>query len=290
MSRLRPLRLLALSVVYFVALLIGGAVSTAFGLPEPDFGEKPSDAMLALMATGFALCGGVGMSLLAPMAQGSFARRWAILGVFFYVAHGLNNTIEAAMFTEYGGTAAMLVSIIVPAIAVSAFAVWLCPAIDRGSGDVPALPHWLPPWSWRIGAAVLAFPVIYLAFGMLVSGQVVPIYLEEGNQLQIPAMSTIVVTQLIRGPLYLVVCLPFVLQWRGSRREFVLRFATGFFLVSSLAGLVSAYWMPSTIRIFHGIELAGDCVAWAALLAWLWLDTSTARVSNEPAAATAGVG
>ena len=67
------------------------------------------------------------LALLARGIRGSQTTRWLILAAFAYVTFGLNNQIEAAIFTTYGGTATMLVFFILPCALGAAAAVQLLP-------------------------------------------------------------------------------------------------------------------------------------------------------------------
>ena len=98
----------AIAVAYFIGVMISGAVITAAKMPWPAFPGSASETENSILAlVGSLLMAGC-LALLASGIRGSQPLRWLILALFGYVTFGLNNQIEAAIFTTYGGTTTML--------------------------------------------------------------------------------------------------------------------------------------------------------------------------------------
>ncbi len=203
--------------------------------------------------------------------------RWLVLAAFSYVIFGLNNQIEAAAFTTFGGTATMLVFFIAPCLLGAAAAVWLIrPPTSPEPRRATAFAGPPSTWWWRIVLAWLAFPVIYIFFGMLVSPIVVPFYKEPSFGLTLPGWDTILPVVLLRSALALAVTLPILLLWSRSRRSLFVSLAIAFFALMGLIGLAATTFFPPTLRVVHSIEILGDAVVYAWALVALFIPKARA--------------
>ncbi len=207
--------------------------------------------------------------------------RWLILAAFTYVAFGLNNQIEAAIFTTYGGTATMLVFFILPCAFGAAAAVCLFRPEEQDTSLENALTgRPVPTWWWRVAIAWLAFPVIYVFFGMLAAPFVVPVYEAQDFGLTLPGWGTMLPVALARSALYLAVTIPILVTWSSSRRSLVLSLAVAFFAMMGLIGLLSATFFPAVLRITHSIEILGDALVYAWLIVALFIPKVRHEVSE----------
>ena len=281
-------KILVIAAVYFVGTMISGAVITAAGMAWPAFPNPPSETTnLILGALSSALVAGC-LALLAWGVRGSQPVRWLVLAAFTYVIFGLNNQIEAAAFTAFGGTATMIVFFVAPCLLGSAAAAWLVrPGTALQPRDVTVFDRPASAWWWRLAVAWLAFPVIYVFFGMLVSPIVVPFYKDPSFGLTLPGWNTIVPVVLLRSALALAVTLPVLLLWSHSRRALLVSLAVAFFAMMGLIGLAATTFFPPTLRIVHSIEILGDAVLYAWVLVALFAPRRAATAST---AAPARVG
>jgi len=261
----------AIAVAYFFGVMVAGAVITAAKMQWPTLPEsltQTSELTLGLVSS--VLMAAV-LALLARGIGGSQAVRWLILAAFAYVTFGLNNQIEAAIFTTYGGTATMLVFFVLPCAFGAAAAIWLyrpeptAPAIASAFAARP-----VSSWWWRVVIAWLAFPAIYLFFGMLAAPLVVPVYQTQDFGLTLPGMGTIIPVALCRSAIYLVVTIPLIVSWSRSRRSLIWSLSIAFFAMMGLIGLVTATFFPPVLRMTHSIEILGDSVVYAWLLVALF--------------------
>jgi len=280
-------KILVIAAAYFLGTMISGAVVTAAGMPWPALPNPPNQTVNLLLNVISSLLVAGCLALLAWGVRGSQPVRWFALATFTYVIFGLNNQIEAAAFTTFGGTAAMLVFFVAPCLLGAAAAVWLV----RPSRSRPphSTPHVRPvsTWWWRVVVAWLAFPVIYLFFGMLVSPIVVPFYTDPSFGLTLPGWNTIFPVVLIRSALALAVTLPILVLWSRSRRSLFVSLAIAFFAMMGLIGLAATTFFPPTLRVAHSIEILGDAVVYAWVLVALFAPRSAATAST---AAPARVG
>jgi hypothetical protein len=140
----------------------------------------------------------------------------------------------------------------------------------------------------RIPAAVLAFPLIYFAFGAPVGLMVADYYQQEASGLVLPGIGIVIGTQLLRGVLCLLASLPIVVAWSGSRRGLALVFGIAMFVFTGLFGMVQASWLPLEIRLIHSVELFADAMAYAGVLAVLLGTSGTNCRGALPQAGSTG--
>jgi hypothetical protein len=280
-------KVLVIAVAYFVGTMISGAVITAAGMSWPAFPNPPSQTTnLILGALSSALVAAC-LALLAWGIRGFQPVRWLVLAAFTYVLFGLNNQIEAAAFTAFGGTTTMILFFVAPCLLGAAAAAWL---VRPGTALQPrgATVFDRPPsaWWWRVVVAWLAFPVIYVFFGMLVSPIVVPFYKDPSFGLTLPGWNTIFPVVLLRSALALAVTLPILVLWSRSRRSLLVSLAISFFAFMGLIGLAMTTFFPPTLRIAHSLEILGDSVVYAWVLVALFVPRLKAmRTQPAPAGA-----
>jgi hypothetical protein len=277
----------AIAIAHFIGVMIAGAVITAAKMQWPTYPGSASETenlIVSLIGSVFmAAC----LALIARGIRGSQAVRWLIVAVFSYVVFGLNNQIEAAIFTTYGGTPTMLVFFILPSVFGAAAAVHLFrPEQPDVSLESVITSQPVSMWWWRPIVAWLAFPVIYVFFGMLASPFVVPVYETQDFGLTLPGFGTMLPVALARSALYLAVTVPVLVTWSRSRRSLLWSLAVVFFAMMGLIGLLSATFFPPVLRVTHSIEILGDAVVYAWLLVALFIP-KVRQQSDVPVAALA---
>jgi len=277
----------AIAVAYFVGVMISGGVITATEMQWPTFPGSASESenfFLALVSSIFmAAC----LALIARGIRGSQFARWLILAVFTYVAFGLNNQIEAAIFTTYGGNTTMLLFYILPCAFGAAAATRLFrPEQDTATLENAITGQPLSRWLWRAIFVWLAFPVIYLFFGMLAAPIVVPVYQSQDFGLTLPGFGTMIPVVLVRSALYLAVTIPILVNWSRSRRSLLLSLGFALFGMMGLIGLLSATFFPPVLRVAHSIEILGDAIVYSWLLVALFIPKARQQV-KVPVAAVA---
>ena len=110
----------------------------------------------------------------------------------------------------------------------------------------------------------------------------VPYYNAGIAGLRIPALSTILVVQLVRSVIFLAASLPFIALWKGSRRGLWLALGMAHAFTVGFYGLVGATFLPMVLRVAHSVEIAGDSFAYAGLLVLLFAAPS--KIANSTTA------
>ena len=260
---------------FFLGLMVGGGVASGLGLIAPSLPEGVAAEQITISTL-------VGATLLAlPLAwlsrglTGGLAMRGLVLSLLIWLAHGLNNYLEARIFTSIEAASFYTVVMYLPAaLLLGGTAALLFPPAEREAGWWrEARPFFgrydLGGWSWRLGAALIAFPLIYLLFGRLIAPLVIDFYREEMFGLVLPTWGEIVPTQLLRSGLFLLAVLPIVAGWRRSSRRLVLALGLALFMLVGGISMLSAVWYPPLIPLVHGLEMLADEIVYAAVVVWL---------------------
>ncbi|MGA8205579.1 MAG: hypothetical protein WB812_13740, partial [Woeseiaceae bacterium] len=78
--------------------------------------------------------------------------------------------------------------------------------------------------------------------------------------------------------LLLLVSLPIIIGWEGSRARLILGLGLGLAAAVGVGGLVQAMFFPAVLRWVHGIEIFADSLVYAWVLALLFADKSRKAV------------
>ncbi len=267
-------RVAACAAAYLVTFLAtAGVVQIVFAPPDPEPVVGGITWVLTQMAPA-SLVLAMGLAIVGRGIRGSFAARGIILFVFFYISYGVTSAIEAHFFTTLAGMFSYYLPLsIVPAAVLAALTARL---FDPTPPDDPT-PRKLRSyvagrsvfsWAWRLPAAWLAFPVIYIFFGLLVSPFVLEHY-EQQENLRIPGPLLVVGIQFVRSALFLIAIVPVLVAWSGSRRRLWGALGLALFLIVGLAGLIQGPVFTMQLRIAHGLEILADSLVYAAALVLL---------------------
>lgn len=269
-----------IAFAYFFGVMISGGVITALDMPWPAIEDTSSQATQLLTNLIGAVLVAFCVALLAAGLRGSTVRRALILSTFTYVTLGLNNQIEAAIFTTLGGTTTMIIFFILPCLLGGLTAAALIKPLENEDLVSVFSSSNASQWRWRLTIAWLAFPLIYLFFGMLVAPFVVPVYQTQDFGLVLPGFGIMLPVALGRSALYLAVTIPIIVGWTRSRRSLMVALGLSFFAMMGLIGLVSATFFPPVLRIAHSLEILGDAIVYAWLLVALFVPRARAETAQ----------
>ena len=277
----------AITLAYFIGVMISGGVITASKMQWPAFPQSVDQTNEFVISFFSSIIMAGCLALLARGMRGSHSARWLILTAFTSVTVGLNNPIDAAIFTTSGGTATMLIFFILPcAFGAAAAANLFRPEESDSSVENSITGQPASNWLWRVAVAWLAFPVIYIFFGMLAAPLVVPVYQTMDFGLTLPGFGTMIPVALVRSALYLAVTIPILVTWSRSRRSLLWSLAVAFFAMMGLIGLLSATFFTPVLRVTHTVEILGDAIVYAWLLVALFVPKARHEMS-EPVPAIA---
>lgn len=270
------LKALACGIVFFVGTILGSVLAAALGIPapEPPQGADQASLMIYLLLASLGI--GALLAFLATRVSGGRLARWLTLAALGWVMYSLSTYIEASIFTTYGSASMYKVVMdLVAFLAASGLAVVLFPAAE--SGD-----HWLTTFSlgsisWRLAAAWIAFPIIYLTFGRIVEPLVIDVYRQGLYELNAPGWGEILLTQALRSQLFLLVCLGLIARWNGTRLALWGALTSALFLLIGGFYMLQAFWFPAGFRLIHSLEMLADALLYAACLTTLFAPAAAAR-------------
>jgi hypothetical protein len=277
-------RLSLCAAAFFMGTAVGGMVATGLGLPAPEIPAGADQATLGQYLLLISLILAVGLALLARNLSGRFIPRWLTLSFLVWIAYGVNNILEGAVFTSM--SAASLFTVVLYFIAsllCGAVTAWLFPPQDRNTrfSDLVKLffaRYSGAEWSWRLLAAWLAFPLIYLSFGRLIAPLVMDYYEQGLFGLTLPGWSQILPLVAVRSLLFLLACLPVLILWDTSPRRLFWVLGLNLFLLVGGLNMLQAYWMPVNLRIIHSLEILADELVYSGVLIILF--TRSKRLKN----------
>ena len=265
--------------------MLGGMLSSALHLEQPKLPVPLNPQLLGILC----LVGGFMLSfvltMLLPQLSGKRCTRFIVIAWFVFAWMGINNAIEAHIFTSMGGGPTVITTMLLQSIFVSGTVALLFGPREWGesfSGAVRRLidNRTAAQQTVRLLLMVLAFPVVYFFFGMPVGLMVGRVYQQQSFNLQLPTLNVVIGVQFIRSLIALLAVLPILAIWTGSRQRFAWMFGLNLFVVAGLYGLIQAYWMPWALRSVHLVELFLDSMVYAWLAAALLLPRAPTRVAE----------
>jgi len=275
-------------IVSGIAFLVGTAVTVAILMPFhlhslvlPAGASAGKSELRQIM-----LCPVLALGL-APLAAGLAGRyraRWQAIALLVFIILGVNTTIEAKFFTTSFAHGGELFVILMYAGAAAVFAAMVV-GLFHPDVPTPAVKEQRSPfgWAWRILLAVLAFPAIYFLFGMAVSPFVLAQYRAGVAGLVLPSLRVILPVEFVRSVLFLLASLPAILLWSRSRWGLVLALGWAHVVTNGLYGLLSAYWLPTVLRVAHSIEITFDSFVYALVIVMLFKTAVAApRAATTP--------
>jgi hypothetical protein len=263
------------AVFVFVAVCVIQAAAGALVLAPTKFPSVPS-AMYWMLLSNALVVASLGL-----VAVRSDWRGWRLGAAMAGIPLAISclNGIEGVVFLTNIGMdwrrffAYMLVS------AILIMPVWM---LFFGKRADVAQRHFHPTASKSLGEIVWKFLVSDVAyvFFYLGAGTIVFPYVKDYYATQhLPPMSSLIALQLLlRGPLFIVICLVLVrmLGLRGLRGA--LAVGAVFTLLSGVTPLLLPNpYMPDAVRWAHMCEVTSSNFVFGAMMAWLWGEPSPAQ-------------
>ena len=222
-----------------------------------------------LLAGSIALA--AGMLLSFRDIRASLPVRWLVLATFLFIGFGVSTTIEASIYSSTSGVARMIAVLFLPCLLLTGMGAVLLKSRPPQSTPARTIADALrgltwAQWSLRIVAAIVAFPLIYFVFGVIVSPVVFSYYERGIAGLVLPETGVIVCTQFLRGGLHLLAVLPLMFFWSASRRQLVLSLGLAFFVFVAAYDFVLAYQVPAKLVVIHGIEVLTSSFVYSWIL------------------------
>ncbi|MGE5141722.1 MAG: hypothetical protein ACM3JD_19830 [Rudaea sp.] len=284
-------KLLLASLAFFAGIIAGGMLSTALGLQPPAVpaGMDMSRAMIYMLLTSPLLA--LALALVARGLSGGFLLRTVVLSVLAWIAYTVNTQLEASIFSTFAsGILFTIVDFAVPCLLCGAAVAFLFPAQAEEKNPASTLrrffgAHTATSWAWRLALAAVAFMPIYWLFGSMVVPFTGKYYQKSMYGLQMPSTGRIVMILFVRSVLFLLACFPVIALWNKSVQSLFLSLGFALYVLVGLVYMLSADWMPVSIRLPHAIEILADEFTYAAVLVVLLFWRQAGTVKAQPASA-----
>jgi hypothetical protein len=258
-------------LVFATGLVVSRLLFQSLDSSPPRFPDQAPEEI----AVYYLLVGSLALALgMAPVARGlggTLPIRVLVSAAFLFVGFAVGTSIEASIFSSVEGTLLMIAVLPLPCLLLAGTLASLLrpPGKIRRTRSVLAAffrGRDLVSWAWRLAAALLAFPVVYFLFGLLVSPIVKEWYREGVAGLALPHPAVILAIQLLRSVLFLAVTLPVMAFWASTRRRLILALGSAFFVFVAAYDVVLANRVPTVLVVTHGLEVLADSFVYAWLL------------------------
>ena len=130
--------------------------------------------------------------------------------------------------------------------------------------------------AWKFVVSDLSYTLLYLAAGMIIFPYVKDFYATQ----RLPSLPTFLGLELlVRGPVFVVLCLMLVRMLGMPRLTGALAVGAVFTLLSGVAPLLMPNpYFPDSIRWIHFCEVTSSNFVFGAIVGWLWGQPKLAQV------------
>lgn len=282
-------KLLLCGIAFFVGMILGGIVTQILRMPTPAMpvGTDSSTVILYALVTSPILA--FALAILARGLSGSFITRALVLAFLTWIAYTVNTQLDAWLYIPDSVSLSFaLIDFGVSSLMCGAMVAWLFPSDEKGEGLIAAVKKFSSSkstgtWVWRLALAAVAFMPIYYFFGLLVYPFTSEYYRQNMYGLRLVGLELIIPVLFARSVLFLLACLPIIVLWQKSARSLFMRLGLALFILVGFVMLMSAYWMPLSIRVPHSLEILADEFVYAGVLvALLAKDAVSIRQARRP--------
>ena len=263
-------------IVFFIGMALGSALLTATGLQVPEIPDGTDANMIAMCFLLGSMLLALALSMISQRLALKDLGRWLILATLTWVVGAVGMVLESFFFMETGAVSSSestlftILNFILPSIFLSGMVTLLFRPDQSNLAFMLPVRFTTCQWGWRMLGALLAYPLVYIIFGLLVQPFVMDYYTQGLYELTVPTWGQLIPLQLLRSALFLLVCLPVIRWWKGSDRGLWLLLGVSFFVLTAFMAVITAYWFPWQMRLFHGLELLADAMIYIGILVYLF--------------------
>ena len=260
------------ALAFYAGFILGSILAGLLGMSAPSL---PAGADAATLGRYLLIVSPILAGTLAFVSRnlaGGLLLRWLILAFLSWIAYGLNTYLEAAIFTAYEAASAYTLFLqLVAVVFCSGLVAWLFPAAVtevsvRARFRAFVGQYDLRGWTWRILAALMAFPAAYVVFGLLVQPFVIAFYEQQMAGLTLPGWGEIIPILFLRSLLFLLACLPILIVWQGSQRRLFITLSSALFILVGGLYMLQSYWFPLSMRVAHSLEILADSFVYTGMV------------------------
>jgi hypothetical protein len=135
-------------------------------------------------------------------------------------------------------------------------------------------------WAYKIPILSVAYMLLYFFFGTYIAFQSEALRNFYETSLGNINTNGLIVTQIFRGALWVLLCLPLVLWLKGKRTEKIISTVLFLALLPTILLFFPNPFMPYEIRMYHFVEVFLSNGIFGALTAW-WLTSKKVFVKEK---------
>lgn len=274
-------------LAFFIGMILGGILLPLLGFTPPEMPAGTDTGTVTLWFLLGSMLLAVFLAQISGHLQVRWLARWGILSLFTWIFLAVGMVLESFLFMTTGAVSSIENSLftMLNFLAPTLFLSGMVTSLFRPASSATACPGFSPQnlkdWLWRITLALLTYPLIYFAFGLLVQPFISDFYSTGQYELTIPTWGQMIPLQLARSLLFLLASLPVIGCWGGSRQALWLSLGLTIFVCTGFMAVITAYWFPWQLRLFHGLELLADALLYAAALIWLFSHHSSGKTPPQ---------
>jgi hypothetical protein len=261
-----------------VGLMVGGVVAGLLHLPSAALPAYMSMSILMPLMIISEISIAIVLGECFQRLNWSFWPRLLAIGMNHYLLYYALNLLDGLLFTPMPNMSTGFFSDLFPAFFAAMVIAWLWrPKTEIiQAGKIVATffsGRQRSDWAWRLLVAWMIYPPIYYLIGRIAALFTLHYYQDPSLNLglTLPAVSTLLLMQVLRGLLFLLAVAPILCLWRGGRSGLWLWVGLVIFVQIANQIIVQAYWLPLGLRIPHAIELLVDSFLQAGFYVWLLL-------------------
>jgi hypothetical protein len=261
-------KILLLAFSFAAGLIISRVLFYTLGFAAPRLPGQASESVAVYYLFIGSLILITGLYPLFIRLSGTKSIRVIITFLFIFLGFAVSVTIESSIYSDVPGYSAMMLILFLPSLLAAMVFTVLHKTDDHSVSFAKRLRTFLghrtiAQWTSKIITVILAFPVVYFLFGIIVSPFVTEYYETEISGLALPLPGLIFLVQLLRSLIFLLITIPIVLYWNSSKRSLIFSLALAHFVMVFAYDIVLAIEMPVELVIIHGIEILGDSLVYS---------------------------
>jgi hypothetical protein len=262
------------AIAFFIGMALSGVLLPVVGLQSPAMPAGTDANSIAAWFLLGSLILALPLSTLSKNLEVRAIGRWGILFALTWGIGGIGMVLESFFFMDTGAVSSLnsalftILNFMFPSLFMAGAIAWLFSPVETERKPKNKM-GWVE-WAWKLLAALAAYPATYFVFGLLVQPYIMEFYTQEQYELTVPTWGQLIPLQLARSALFLLICLPVIRNWSGSRRKLWVSLGVSFFVLTAFMAVITAYWFPWQLRFYHGLELLADGMVYVGMLVYLF--------------------
>lgn len=262
------------AIAFFIGMALSGLLLPMIGLQSPEMPQGTNANTIMLWFLGGSLILAIPLSLLSRNLAVQTPGRWLFLFLLTWGAGAVGMVLESFFFMDTGAVSSLnsaaftILNFVLPSLLLTGAIIWMFPPKEAAANPKGQIVR--RGLVWRVIVALLAYPVTYFIFGLLVQPFVMEYYAQGQFELTTPTWGQLIPLQLARSALFLLICLPVIAYWNGPRRALWVSLGLSFFFLTAFMAVITAYWFPWQLRFYHGLELLADGMVYTGVLVILF--------------------